>query len=73
MANMTELLISSDGHAKVSHEAVKEYLAVRRHRIDTVDPKSEGRVDLINVPRGYRVPKGIQGMAMPVWCPKRRE
>jgi uncharacterized protein len=39
MANMTELLISSDGHAKVSHEAVKEHLASKYHRAydDAVD------------------------------------
>jgi predicted TIM-barrel fold metal-dependent hydrolase len=31
MASTTELLISSDGHAKVSHEAVKAHLASRYH------------------------------------------
>jgi len=31
MANSTELLISSDGHAKVSHEQVKEHLAKKYH------------------------------------------
>ena len=31
MGQTTELLISSDGHAKVSHEQVKEHLATKYH------------------------------------------
>ena len=31
MSEATEVLISSDGHAKVSHEVVKEHLATKYH------------------------------------------
>ena len=52
------------------HKAVKESLALRWHEIHACDPNSKWRIYLIDAATGYRVPNGVQVMAVPIRCPE---